>query len=174
MWMRHPVPTPDRRNRRSRSSRPLLESLCRAVLAAITITTAADAGPGSLRDAIERANQDPAPDEIDFAPSVTGTIRLTSALPELTGALAVRGPGSASLKVSTPCRASPSSASSPWPRSANVEFAGLNISGGMASGTDGGGGILNGQRHADDHRLHHQRQLGQWRWSPHRWRRRYP
>src|SRR4051795_7568330 len=100
MWMRRPVPPPDRRSRRSWFSRSLLESLeRRAVPAAITVTTAADAGPGSLRDAIERANQDPAPDEIDFAPSVTGTIRLASALPELTGALAVRGPGSASLKV---------------------------------------------------------------------------
>lgn len=56
-----------------------------------------DAGGVSLREAIAAANATAGPDTIDF--SVTGTIPLTSALPTITGALDVAGPGAANLTV---------------------------------------------------------------------------
>ena len=55
----------------------------RNLLATFTVTNLADAGPGSLREAIERANLDPERDTIEFAPGVSGTIGLRSALPDL-------------------------------------------------------------------------------------------
>src|SRR4051794_31153937 len=93
-------PPRERTAARSRSIRPRLESLeSRDLPATITVTTSADAGPGSLRAAIERANQDPAPDTIDFAPSVTGTIALSNALPDLSTDLVISGPGASALSV---------------------------------------------------------------------------
>jgi hypothetical protein len=56
-----------------------------------SITTNNDYGAGSLRQAIEDANDRPGADEIRFA--VTGDIVLESMLPEVTDELAIRGPG---------------------------------------------------------------------------------
>src|SRR5262245_19999116 len=55
----------------------------RAVPATITVLNTDDAGPGSLRDAVGRANAMPGLDTIDFAPTVRGTITLLKALPDL-------------------------------------------------------------------------------------------
>jgi hypothetical protein len=65
----------------------------RLVLSTITVMNANDSGPGSLRAAITQADQDTTRDTIDFAPAVTGTIALLSALPDLTGADTLTGPG---------------------------------------------------------------------------------
>ncbi len=54
-------------------------------LGAITVTTLADSGPGSLREAIDTANSDGIPTTITFAPGLAGgTIALLSQLPDLT------------------------------------------------------------------------------------------
>jgi len=54
-----------------------------AFAATITVTSFADSGPGTLRQAIIDANASVGPDTITF--SVPGTITLATALPALTG-----------------------------------------------------------------------------------------
>jgi CSLREA domain-containing protein len=71
----------------------------------LTVTTTADNGNGTcgatctLRDAITQANASGHAD-IAFASGVTGTITLTSALPAITGAADIVGPGANMLMVS--------------------------------------------------------------------------
>src|SRR5207253_8691758 len=64
-----------------------------------TLADTADAGPTvtSLRGAITAANSQPGDDVINF--SVTGTINLTGALPDLSSNIQIQGPGAASLNV---------------------------------------------------------------------------
>jgi predicted outer membrane repeat protein len=58
-------------------------------------------GTGSLRWAINGANSNqPVHDTITFAPSVSGTIVLTSTLPEVTDDLTITGPGAITLAIS--------------------------------------------------------------------------
>lgn len=60
----------------------------------LVVKTAADSGPGSLRQAILDANAGPGADAITFDPEVFGdpqTITLGSELPELTGVLTIDG-----------------------------------------------------------------------------------
>jgi hypothetical protein len=71
----------------------------RVVPATITVTSLADAGAGTLRAAIEQANLDTARDTITFAPSVTGTITLSTALPDLSTNMIIAGPGPSALTV---------------------------------------------------------------------------
>ncbi len=100
--------------RRRRSRRPAqqisLESLePRQMLAQITVTTTADAGAGSLRQAITDANLNSANDEIVFASALftngASTITLGSAsLPTIAattsaGSLTITGPGALSLTI---------------------------------------------------------------------------
>lgn len=81
--------------------RPRLEALEeRSVPAVFPVTTLADSGPGSLRQAILDANASPGPDEIEFAQAVRGTITLTSGQLVVTGDLTVKGPGAGGLTVS--------------------------------------------------------------------------
>jgi hypothetical protein len=79
----------------------LLLPVTSAWAADITVTSAADAGSGSLRAALleaEDQNHDGA-DTIDFAPTVTGAIELDTALPSIGGELAIVGPGQSVLTV---------------------------------------------------------------------------
>ena len=74
----------------------------RLVPATFTVNTLADtvdADPAvtSLREAITAANSQPGDDTIHF--SVTGTINLTGALPDLSSNIEMQGPGAASLTV---------------------------------------------------------------------------
>jgi hypothetical protein len=66
--------------------------------AMFTVSTTADSGPGSLRQAIEESNTLPGKDEITF--SVTGTIALSSTLPIVTESLVIVGPGTDQLTIS--------------------------------------------------------------------------
>lgn len=62
----------------------------RQVLSTFTVTSLANAGPGSLRQAIAMANQSPGPDQIDFG--VAGTIRVRgAALPAITDRVTING-----------------------------------------------------------------------------------
>jgi hypothetical protein len=65
-----------------------------SVLATYAVTTTADSGPGSLRQAILDANSNPGADTITFAigdPGSQQTIQPTSALPTITGPLTIDG-----------------------------------------------------------------------------------
>lgn len=78
--------------------RPRLVALeDRRTPASFVVTTLADAGPGSLRDAIALANAAPGPDSISFAK--TGTVTLTTGKLLVTDSLAVNGPGATLLTV---------------------------------------------------------------------------
>lgn len=71
----------------------------RAVPAVFVVQTLADAGAGSLRQAVLAANARPGADVIRFAGPVRGTITLSGELP-VTGDLVVDGPGIDRLTVS--------------------------------------------------------------------------
>jgi hypothetical protein len=59
----------------------------RVVRATITVMSLGDSGPGTLRAAITQADLDTNPETITFEPSVTGTITLLSALPDLSAVI---------------------------------------------------------------------------------------
>jgi hypothetical protein len=61
------------------------------------VTTLANSGAGSLRQAILDANATPGDDTITFA--VTGTINLSSALPHVSSNIDIQGPGARALTV---------------------------------------------------------------------------
>jgi hypothetical protein len=67
--------------------------------APFVVTTLADSGPGSLRQAILDANEQPGPDVIDFAPGLHGTILLTSGALRITDSVTIQGPGAFWLTV---------------------------------------------------------------------------
>jgi hypothetical protein len=102
------VPTLRRRSRRP-AQQISLESLeLRQMLSVNTVTTTADSGAGSLRQAILDANATSANDEIVFAASLftngVGTITLASGLPAIAatsgaGSLSITGPGASSLTI---------------------------------------------------------------------------
>ena len=67
--------------------------------APFVVTTLADSGRGSLRQAIVDANERPGADVIDFAPGLHGTILLTSGALRITDSLTIQGPGAFWLTV---------------------------------------------------------------------------
>ena len=106
----------------------------------ITVMNTNDSGPGSLRAAITQADMDTSQDTIDFAPSVTGTITLLSALPDLTGDTLVSGPGASALTVARSAAAgTPDFRIFTVDAGAQVAISGLTITGGLVVGDDGGG-----------------------------------
>ena len=91
---RHCRPAPSRPARYL----PYLEFLeDRTVLSTFTVMNLADSGSGSLRQAILDANATPGDDTITF--EVTGTVNLSSALPNLSSNIDLQGPGASSLTV---------------------------------------------------------------------------
>jgi hypothetical protein len=77
-----------------------LASVHRATAAAFTVTSLADSGTGSLRQAAGNANALAGADDVIFAPGLTGTVTLTSGEILITDSLTVHGPGAAVLTVS--------------------------------------------------------------------------
>jgi len=113
----------------------------RVVLATITVTSLADAGAGTLRAAVEQANLDQAQDTITFAPAITGTISLVTALPDLSTNITIAGPGPASLTVArNGAQGTPDFGIFTVPVGVEVTISGLTISGGLEMS---GGGISN-------------------------------
>jgi hypothetical protein len=114
----------------------------RLLLTAVTVTTTADSGPGSLRAAIAAAS---AGDTINFANQLKGqTITLTSGQISITRSLDIEGPGANKLIVSGNNATRVFDIGS----SANVTIAGLTIANGSATSAtnpsqQGGGGVLN-------------------------------
>ncbi|WP_435015620.1 choice-of-anchor Q domain-containing protein [Tundrisphaera sp. TA3] len=106
----------------------------------LAVATTADSGPGSLRAAIAAADRNPGRDVITFAPGFAGTIALLSPLPDLSGEIAVVGPGASFVTVAAdPAGFRVFSVAA----GADASLSGLTISGGRA---DAGGGILNAGR----------------------------
>jgi hypothetical protein len=106
--------------------------ICAANAATLTVTTAADSGPGSLRQTIA----DAAPgDTIDFG--VTGVITLAAQL-GIDKDLTITGPGAADLAISGNGKVRVMRIAY-----GSVHITGLTIRYGKASGNDGGGGISN-------------------------------
>ncbi len=71
----------------------------RRLLAVFSVTTLADSGPGSLRNAIGLANTTGGPDEIMFDIGVIGTITLNAGPLLITDDLIIDGPGASALTV---------------------------------------------------------------------------
>jgi hypothetical protein len=98
------------------------------------VTTTADSGPGSLRQAILDANADLGGDIIQFAPGVSGTITLTSGELDITDTVDIQGPGAGVLTVSG------NNASRVFGLNDVATISGLTITGGSSST---GGGLFN-------------------------------
>jgi uncharacterized protein (TIGR03382 family) len=108
--------------------------------AMFTVTTLADSGAGSLRDAITQANATDAADEIVFG--VTGKISLASALPTIGKPLTITGPGAAQLEVH---RDTGTDYSVFQTQNAAVTLSGITVSGGIGLGPFGSGGGVNAE-----------------------------
>jgi hypothetical protein len=121
--------------------RALIEPVeARRLLTMIPVTTLADSGAGSLRDAIAQANAMAGDDVIEFAAGLTGTVNLASALPVLSSNIEVHGPGPGLLTVRRNATASFRIVT--IGAGATVTLSGLTISNGLvltASESDGGG-----------------------------------
>ena len=100
-----------------------------------------DAGPGSLRQAITGANAAVGgPFDLVDATGIEGEIGLQTALPTLTGAYEIRGPGASRLAVR---RSTGEFRIFTVAAGADIVLSDLTITGGLTAGTDTGGGILN-------------------------------
>jgi hypothetical protein len=65
----------------------------------LTVSSLADAGPGTLRAAILAADAGKPSDKFTIGFAVTGTIGLLSPLPDLNNSIAIQGPGASDLTV---------------------------------------------------------------------------
>ncbi|MCW2992050.1 MAG: hypothetical protein JWM73_2644 [Solirubrobacterales bacterium] len=117
--------------------------------ATFTVTTTADTGAGSLRQAILDANGNAGDDAITFAGGLNGTIRLTSgALPiSSTDGTTITGPGAAVISVSGDANANGvadggDSRVFDISDTGSVSISGLTITGGYADGASVGGGAI--------------------------------
>ncbi|GAB4474119.1 MAG: hypothetical protein OHK0037_34870 [Elainellaceae cyanobacterium] len=106
------------------------------------VTNTNDSGAGSLRQAIIAANNNNsiANPTITFAPSVSGTIQLASALPTLSRNMTIDGPGAGTLTISRNSTGNFRIFTLQSGATATIE--GLTISGGNP-GEANGGGIAN-------------------------------
>ncbi len=105
-----------------------------------TVTTLADSGPGSLRDAIAST---PAGGSIDFQSGLGGTINLTSGELVVDHSLSITGPGADSLTING---GNLSRVFDLTLSTSRVAISGLTIAGGYATpgnSTGFGGGIEN-------------------------------
>ena len=121
-----------------RRTRLLLEALDdRTVPSTFTVSNLADAGDGSLRQAVLDANALSGADTIQFANGLQGTIALTGGQLNITDHLAIDGPGAGLLAVSGNHQSRVFNISG----GAAVAIDDLTITGGQVVGD--GGGILN-------------------------------
>jgi polymorphic membrane protein len=144
-WLRKQNPTQAPRGRAqlrpaAARFRPMLEALEDRWLPSqigLMVTSLADSGSGSLRAAIETADAGSHSDKFTIGFSVSGTIDLQTALPDLDNTIAIQGPGAGSLTVERAAGASFASAIVSVGEGETASLSGLTI----ANGNDGG--ILN-------------------------------
>ncbi len=132
-------PIPSASARPTRLTLTALEE--RAVPAAFPpVSNTSDSGVGSLREALTSVNASTdATNSISFIPGLTGTITLASDLPTITKAVAIQGPGVASLTVNGAGNFKLFSFDDGLAGATPASIAGLKISGGKNSVTGGGG-----------------------------------
>jgi len=108
----------------------------RTTPAIFTVTTLADAGAGSLRDAIAQANATAGLDIIDFKIGLAGTITLTTGEIAINEALTVSGPGAGVITISgnNASRVFNTSAAA---AGAAISFSGLTMTAGKTAGFGG-------------------------------------
>ncbi len=99
------------------------------------VLNTADAGPGSLRQAVLDANAAPGADSVEFL--VTGPIALTSGQLNVTDTLVLNGPGADQLTISAGGRSRLFNLSGGM-----VYMTGLTLADGFAAPMQAGGGIL--------------------------------
>src|SRR5262249_40614660 len=112
----------------------------------LVVTTTADSGPGSLRQAVIDAYGLPGPDTITFDTAVFATaqsISLTSGELTITDGLTINGPGAALLTVANAAPQSTISRVFYVNSPAAVTLSGMTVTGGNLSSGDGAG-IRNG------------------------------
>lgn len=126
--------------------RPLSVAVAAAVLfaavgaraATFTVTTLADSGAGSLRQAIADANAAAGADEIVFAGGLVGSVELASALPTVSESLTLTGPGPEALRIDANQH---HQVLTLWGVPGNVfAISGVTLTGGLAS--EEGGGVF--------------------------------
>jgi hypothetical protein len=123
-----------------RRFRPTLEAFEERRLPSLfTVTNLYNAGAGSLRKAILQANATLAADTIQFAPGLTGQIKLTTGEVSITHRVSIVGPAAGALAVS----GNYASRVFTIAAGAVVTISNLNISNGRAGMGNFGGGILN-------------------------------
>ena len=110
-----------------------------AQAATFAVANLNDSGPGSFRQAILDANATIGPDEITFAPGLSGVIALTSGGVSLTDEVTITGPGASLLTFMGNGAASVIGVTSP----VRVVITGLTISGGGGLASDSGGVYVN-------------------------------
>lgn len=110
-----------------------------SVASAFVVTNTHDAGPGSLRQAITDAENNPGRDTVNIV--ATGTVTLASTLPTITQDLIVNGPAMSQFVVSGADNLQPLRI-----QSGNASISSLTVTHGSctgACGSTGGGGIYN-------------------------------
>lgn len=128
-----------------RSIRSMLAAGCLLIgstswAADFTVTNNANAGAGSLRQAILNANAaGPGPHNINFAPSTGPSITLATALPAIANTVNLNGPGVGALTIN-----GNNTVRIFYVESGTVNISGLNLTGGRALGGGGGNGRAGG------------------------------
>jgi hypothetical protein len=110
--------------------------------ATFTVTSLADSGPGSLRQAVLDANASVGADDVVFGPGVTGTITLASGEIPITDSLFVHGPGAAALTVSGNFHSRIFDVESPAATPIDVTLSGLTLTQGSSGPFSFGGAVL--------------------------------
>lgn len=114
-----------------------------AVAATFPVTTLADAGAGSLRNAIDQANATPTSDTIVFQGGLSGTISLLSGELVITQDIVINGPGADRITIDAQGLGRAFRLDNPNGEMRNWSISGLSVTGGLAnqSGSDSGGGL---------------------------------
>jgi predicted outer membrane repeat protein len=127
--------------------RPRLEALEERWLpsqVSLTVTSLGDSGAGTLRDAIQTADNGKQSDKYTIGFAVNGTIDLQSPLPDLNNNIAIQGPGASSLTVQRDSGVLFTSAIVTVDVGQTASLSGLTIANGTAPDlVDFGGGIHN-------------------------------
>jgi predicted outer membrane repeat protein len=120
----------------------MIESLESRVAPAIfTVVSLANDGTGSLRDAIEDANDSPGADIIVFKKGLTGAIALTTGKIQIKDTLAIKGPGAAKLFIDGRGGSQIFEVLDPEDESP-LAISGLSFLSGNAAGAFGAGGAI--------------------------------
>jgi hypothetical protein len=107
-----------------------------------TLSSLADAGPGTLRAAILMADAGSHSDKFTIGFTVAGTIDVQSPLPDLNNSIAIQGPGAGSLTVQREASVTFTSPIVTVDASQTASLSGLTIANGNDGGIANHGGTL--------------------------------